>query len=65
MWLPDGSRVLCTLTGTSARTELAGVFAEHAAGAPTPAEGAEALAAWANAQGGRDNVTVVLIRITR
>ena len=45
--------------------ELAGVFAEHAAGAPTPAEGAEALAAWANAQGGRDNVTVVLIRITR
>lgn len=30
-----------------------------------PAEGAEALAAWANAQGGRDNVTVVLIRITR
>jgi serine/threonine protein phosphatase PrpC len=44
---------------------LAAVFAAHAAAAPTPSEGAEALAAWANAQGGRDNVTVVLVRITR
>lgn len=64
----DGWLLLCSdglWNYASSPEELAGVFAEHAAGAPTPAEGAEALAAWANAQGGRDNVTVVLIRITR
>ncbi|MBK7820349.1 MAG: protein serine/threonine phosphatase 2C family protein [Tessaracoccus sp.] len=64
----DGWLLLCSdglWNYASSPDELAAVFAERAAGAPTPASGAEALAAWANAQGGRDNVTVVLARITR
>ena len=42
---------------------LASLVAELAPGATGPGTLAEALTAWANAQGGKDNVTVVLARI--
>ncbi|MFT3886635.1 MAG: protein phosphatase 2C domain-containing protein [Arachnia sp.] len=47
----------------SSPEELAEVFRARAGSPESPAAVAEALAAWANEQGGRDNVTVVLARV--
>lgn len=41
------------------------VFHEHLARCPDPVTLAESLVAWANAEGGKDNITVVLARIER
>ncbi len=64
--LTPGWLLLCTdglWNYASAPERLGEVVAERLATSPTPVAAAEALAAWANEQGGKDNVTVVLARI--
>lgn len=62
----NGWLLLCTdglWNYASSPEEMSALFSTHLAIGASPAQLTESLVAWANEQGGRDNITVVLARI--
>lgn len=62
----NGWLLLCTdglWNYASSPEAFQGIVEQHLAENPSPDAAVEALTAWANAQGGKDNITVVLTRV--